>query len=178
MIAAAALLALAGPAAAVCKGAPQAPAADFLADETAHRALRDETGVAMPTDPEHITIYAAGGHLATTRISIVATRAADGLWHTDAVGRSKIWVEGAMPSDMPHVTRTLSIEDGARIDALLDQPAFWRQELSARDNEGPPPLGLMVRRIDVVTPNCAQHWATAGDQPSMLAELDALITPK
>ncbi|WP_143051859.1 hypothetical protein [Sphingomonas palmae] len=76
----AALLALTGPAAAVCKGAPQAPAADYLADENAHRALRDEMGVPMPTAPEHITIYAEGGHLETTRISIVATRAPDGRW--------------------------------------------------------------------------------------------------
>lgn len=92
MIVAATLLALAGPAATVCKGAPQAAAAGYLADETAHRALRDEIGVAMPTGPEHVTIYAEGGHLETKRVSIVAIRGPEGRWHSDAIGRRKIWV--------------------------------------------------------------------------------------
>jgi hypothetical protein len=80
LIAAAALLALAGPAAAaVCRGAPPAPAAEYLADETAHRALRAELGIPMPTDPEHITIYTMGGHVGVTvQTSIVATRRPDG----------------------------------------------------------------------------------------------------
>lgn len=178
MIAATVLLALAGPAAAVCKGAPRAPAADFLADENAHRALRDEMGVPMPTAPEHITIYTEGGHLATTRISIVATRSPDGRWHSDAIGRSKIWVEGATPSDMPRVARTLSADDSQKIDALLERPAFWRQQVTPRTGDGPPSYDLMPRRIDVVTPSCAQRWITAGDQPALLAELDALVTPR
>ena len=79
---------------------------------------------------------------------------------------------------MPHVTRTLSAEAGARIDALLGQPVFWRGRARPHANNRPPPLGLMVRRIDVVTPACAQRWVTAGDQPPLLAELDALVTPE
>jgi len=132
----------------------------------------------MPTSPEHITIYAEGGHLETTRISIVATRAPDGRWRSDAIGRSKIWVESATPSDMPRVTRALSAEDSRKIDALLKRPAFWRQQLIPRTFDGPPPLGLMSRQIDVVTPQCSQRWVTVGNQPALLAELDALVTPQ
>ncbi|WP_298815258.1 hypothetical protein [uncultured Sphingomonas sp.] len=178
MIAAAALLALAGPAAAVCKAAPQARAVDYLADENAHRQLRGELGVTVPTAPEHIMIYAAGGHLSTTRISIVATRGFDGRWHTDAVGRSKIWVEGAAPSDLPHLTRTLSVADSSKVDALLATSALWQQRLSDESDGGPPPLGLMTRTIDVVTPRCAQRWLVAGNEPPLVAELDRLITPE
>lgn len=178
MIAAAALLALAGPSAATCAGAPRGSANDYLADEAAHRALRAEMAVPMPTDPIHVTIYAAGGHLATTRISIVATRGPDGEWRSDAVGRSKIWVENAQASDMPRVARTLPAADGAAIDALLDDPAFWRERTAERSDAGPPPLGQMVRTIDVVTPNCARRVVAMGDEPRLLEQLDRLITPQ
>jgi hypothetical protein len=177
LIAGAVLLALAGPGAAVCANIAEAPAGTFLADDNAHRALRAELGVATPTDPEHITIYAEGGHLATSRISIIATHRPDGRWAVDAVGRSKIWVDGATPSDMPHVTRVLSVEDGEQIDWLLDNPAFWHSRVADRDERAPPLRGEIPRRIAALTPNCAQHWVTSGNAPPLVALLDRLITP-
>ncbi|SEL76767.1 hypothetical protein SAMN05216382_2588 [Sphingomonas palmae] len=102
---------------------------------------------------------------------------ADGRWHSNAIGRSKIWVESATPSDMSRVTRTLSAEDSRKIDTLLERPEFWRQRLIPRTYDGPPPRGLMSRQIDVVTPQCSQRWVTMGNQPALLAELDGLVTP-
>jgi len=118
LIAAAALLARAGPTAAVCMGAPNASAADYLRDEQLHRALRTEMNVPVPIGPVRVMIFAAGGHLATTRISVIAVRGAGGQWNTDAEGRDQVWIEGAPPHDWAPIRSALPLDTGRQVDAF------------------------------------------------------------
>lgn len=179
MIAAAVLLALAGPSAATCPTArARAVDADALAGMVEpHRALRHELGVGLPDAPTRVMIYSEGGHLATTRISIVAVRDAAGQWRTDAVGRSRIWVEDAPPDDMPHLARTLSIKDGRAVDTILANPAFWRETASSPHEAGPPPRGYASRNVAIVTPACVRRGSAGYAGLPLLIQLDKLLTP-
>ncbi len=178
MIAAAALLALAGPAAAVCRGAPQPPAGAYLADDTLHRTLRAEIGVAMPTAPERIAIYAAGGHLQTTRISAIATRQPDGRWQVDMVERSKIWVDSARSTDAPQIVRLLSTYDGGKVDDLLGTSSFWHEAPASAESQGAPHYGLMTRTIDIVTPACTRRETFTDHPPALIEQLIERVTAR
>ncbi|MBW6524833.1 hypothetical protein KZ810_15140 [Sphingomonas sp. RHCKR47] len=179
MIAAAALLALAGPSAAVCRGAPPAPAAKYLADETAHRALRAELGIPMPTDPEHITIYTAGGHVGVAvQTSIVATRRPDGAWEVNAVERYKQAGNSTAATGSVPRLRTLSAADGNNLDSLLAMRAFWYEPPDGRAWPVPPPdLRRSELTIDVVTPMCSRRASVSERGPApLLAEVLQLLT--
>ena len=177
MIPAAVLLTLATPIAATC---PAASAdADVLAGTIEpHRALRQELGVALPDAPVRVLIYSEGGHLATTRISIVAVRNAGGRWRTDAVGRSRIWVKDAPPSDMPHLARTLSAEDSRAVDVILADPDLWRETSSPVGHVEPPPLDHASRDVAVFTPGCVRRGSTGNLALPLLIRLDRLLTPE
>lgn len=91
----------------------------------AHRALRAALHVAMPEGATRILWYAVGGHLATITFSVVAVRRADGSWHVDGAGQSLIWAEGAQPVPLGRMERDLSVEEGRRLDALLEDPCLY-----------------------------------------------------
>jgi len=141
----------------------------FAVDDNAHRVPRAELGIATPTDPEHITIYVKGGHLATSGASLSATHRPDRRWAIDAVEKTKIRVDGAAPSDTPQVTRVLSVADGEQI--LHYGTAEWPGAASVRYRVEIP------RRIDALTPDRAQQRVTAGNAPPRVPLLDRLITP-
>jgi hypothetical protein len=179
LIAAAALLALAGPTAAVCPSArpDSVSALDLARDDLAHRSLRRALKVATPRSPVRIAVFDEGGHMVTTRTSIIASRDADGRWRTTSVGRSEIWIGGATPMDLPQFDRTLSIDQGRRIDELLAEPAFWREAPLVEDGSRPPPLGQIIRTVDVITPHCVRRVVSLTYQPPLLAEINYLVTP-
>ena len=177
MIAAAVLVALAGPTAKTCPTArSSATAAGTIVSGIApHRALRQELGVALPEAPTRVLMYSEGGHLQTTRMSIVAVRDATGRWSTDAVGTSWVWTMNVPPRDMPHLTRVLPAADGHAVDALLRNPAFWREAEHASNNPDPSLRGLMSRRITVLTPYCVHQVHSVG-ATSLSTQLDRLVS--
>ncbi len=179
MIAAAAVLALGMPSAATCPTAKSRGVdADVLAGiAEPHRVLRHELGVAVPDAPTRVTIYSEGGHLATTRISIVAVRDAAGQWRTDAVGRSRIWVKDAPPDDMPHLTRTLDTAESRAVDTILANPDFWRETAPPSRETGPPPRDYASRDVAVVTPACVRRGRAGEAGQPLLIQLDKLLTP-
>jgi hypothetical protein len=177
LIAAAALLALAGPTAAVCNGAPNASAADYLRDEQLHRTLRAARGVLMPTAPQRVTIYAIGGQVGfETQASSVAIRGGNGQWHTDTITRIR-YFGSALPADASYPTGSaLPAVIGERLDTILASRRFWRESPRSRPKVAIPPLHPTELTIDVVTPACRRRVVVvAGNVPPLLAQIVEML---
>ena len=139
-----------------------------------HEELRRAWNAGIPEGASRVLMYYKGGDLATTRVSLIAVRKADGIWHTNEIGDSVIWVAGAKPQPIPTTDRDLSAADSKRVDQLLDDPCL---------NAGPaflgrPAVGVGPTTLEVETP--ARHWraAWAGTFSPQEEEIVKLLGPK
>ena len=148
------------------------PTASAIED---HRALRKAIGEPMPQSPTMVMLYGKGGHLSTSEYSIVVVRAADGTWQGTAVGRSQIWIKDAPYSPMQRADWVLDKAAGPQLDEAISRrcPA-GRQAIDKPADSGPPPLGSVPERIDVVTPGHAPSSFYSEEGEGKIA---ALIRP-
>ena len=148
------------------------PTASAIED---HRALRKAIGEPMPQSPTMIMLYGKGGHLSTSEYSIVVVRAADGTWQGTAVGRRQIWIKDAPYSPMQRADWVLDKAAGFQLDEAISRrcPA-GRKAIDKPADSGPPRLGSVPERIDVVTPGHAPStfYSEEGD-----GKIAALIRP-
>jgi hypothetical protein len=145
-----------------------------------HAALRAALHEPMPRAPRSVLLYAAGGHLGTQEHSIVLVRQSDSSWVGTAVGRGKIWVEGAPYYLIPRKQWTLPAEKARRLDRILEDPCFYAEPAQFEGGrDGPPPLGALVDRLEVVSEaGMRRALFLAGDQKGLTAELLDLSLPK
>ena len=148
------------------------PTASAIED---HRALRKAIGEPMPQSPTMVMLYGKGGHLSTSEYSIVVVRAADGTWQGTAVGRSQIWIKDAPYSPMQRADWVLDKAAGLQLDEAISRrcPA-GRKAIDKPADSGPPPLGSVPERIDVVTPGHAPSTFYSEEGEGKIA---ALIRP-
>lgn len=152
------------------------PIADSL---PSHQALRTAMGAPMPEGAATVMIHGVGGHLETTEYSIAIARGADGQWHGTAVGRSSVWIKDAPFSTIAPKNWTVPPEKGRRIDAIVDGACLYAEPAQfATNRDEPPPLGVLVMQLSIVTPR-GRHRATylGGQAKGLTAELDALARP-
>lgn len=164
---------------AACPATPPARAEATVASRVdAHRASSASQSVAFDPAPPAILIYGEGGHLATQRYSIVATRTDAGLWHVDARGDTKIWVKGASAHAITPVVHDLDAQKSAEIDAILADPCLWRAHAAVnRDGSGPPPLGLIPETLEILMPDRTRRVSVLETADGPTARLMALVRP-
>jgi hypothetical protein len=137
--------------------------------------LRQAMGEPMPQSPTMVMLFGRGGHLSTQEYSIVLVKAASGAWQGTAVGRSRILVEGSPYSPMKRAEWVLDRKAGRELDdAITRQCHAKRADADKPIAQGPPPLGFVSERIDVLVPGHAPStfYADEGDD-----NLAALIRP-
>lgn len=141
-----------------------------------HADLRKELGAPLPTAPTRITLWGAGGHLATVRISILATRAPDASWHVSTVRQSTIWIDGAAPDNSIAPDRVLTADKGSRLDAMLADPCLYAEpdDFSA-PWKGAPPLGVLVGVLEITTPKRHRLASGLGGGIGRAGEVIALL---
>ena len=149
------------------------PTASAIED---HRALRKAIGEPMPQSPTMVMLYGMGGHLSTSEYSMVVVRSADGTWKGTAVGRSKIWIKDAPYSPMQRADWVLDKAAGLQLDKAISRRCpVGRKAIDKLGDSGPPPLGLVPERIDVVTPGHAPSTFYSEEGEGKIA---ALIRPQ
>jgi hypothetical protein len=141
-----------------------------------HRKLREQLHVLMPTSPYRVMWYAQGGDLATTTFSVIATRRDDGVWHTNAVGQSQVWIQGAAPTLLPTIDRDLSAADSRKLDAALRDPCLYAAPTFLND----PAIvaGGLFATLEVEVPG--KSWRGGGHgfvAPQVQAVTDLIGTP-
>jgi hypothetical protein len=144
-----------------------------------HAALRTALGEKMPKAASMILIFAAGGHLSIEQYSIILLRQKNGRWIGTAVGRREIGIQDAPFAPIPRKQWTLSPNAGQRLDQIIRNPCFYAEpsEFVADDN-GPPPLGIMAIRLDVVAPGRRRSSLFLANEPKGLtAEVVKLSSP-
>lgn len=114
-----------------------------------HRTLRKALDEPLPTTPTMVMLFGRGGHLATDEYSIIVARSADGVWHGTAVGRSKIWVEGAPYTKLPRKEWTLDAAAGAKLDAAIACRRPYKPTKS-RSPELPPNRGYFPETVEIM----------------------------
>lgn len=139
-----------------------------------HRALRQALAEPMPDAPTMVMLHGEGGHLATDEYSIILARTADGLWRGTAVGRSKIWVEGAPFRPMDRAEWVLDQAAGQRLDEVIARNCPFDRAAADRATSGPPPRGYISEQMDVVTPGHAPYSFFVGEGGESIA---AMIRP-
>jgi hypothetical protein len=144
-----------------------------------HAALRSALGEPMPRAGSLIMLHAQGGHLSTIEYSIALERGPNRLWTGTAVGRSQIWVKDSPSTPLPRKQWTLSKESGQRIDHILQSSCLYAEPNQfARAKVGPPGLGAMTQRLDVLTPTRRRSAAfLGGEAKGLTAELVDLAMP-
>jgi hypothetical protein len=145
-----------------------------------HAALRSALHEPMPQGKPRIMIYAAGGHLATDEYSIALERQPDSTWTGTAVGRGKIWVQDAPFYPIPRKQWTLAQDKAQRLDRIVQDPCFYAEPTEfLGDMKEPPPLGMMVVRLEVTTSTASRNTVFLGrDVKGLTAELVDLASPK
>lgn len=144
-----------------------------------HRQLRAELGEPMPNEPTMILLHAAGGHLTTSEYSIIAYRSADERWSGTAVGRSKVWIEGAPFRPMDKREWVLGAEAAKRLDRILDDSCFYAEPRTFDGEGGPPNGGAMFVQLDVITPAKQRSVDYLGGYArGLTAEVDRLARPQ
>lgn len=144
-----------------------------------HRQLRTELGETMPSGTTMVLLHAVGGHLSTFEHSIIAYRSAEGRWSGTAVGRSKIWVEGAPFQPIDKKEWVLSDEAATRLDQILGDRCFYSEPTMLDGKDGPPNRGAMFVTLDVVT--AAKQRSVSylgGTADGLTAEVDRLVRPR
>lgn len=133
----------------------QTPAAEVGRSLEKHRALRDAWNAPVPEGDVRILWYGEGGDLGTTRISVMAVRRPDGIWHTSGVGDSRIWIEGAKATQMPPMERDLAVDDSRRLDQAIADPCLYAGPTFLRD----PNLvaGGQLNALEILTPE--HRWS-------------------
>lgn len=144
-----------------------------------HRQLRAELGEPMPNEPTMILLHAAGGHLTTSEYSIIAYRSADERWSGTAVGRSKVWIEGAPFRPMDKREWVLGAEVAKRLDQILDDSCFYAEPSTFDGEGGPPSRGAMFVQLEVITPTKQRSVDYLGGYArGLTAEVDRLARPQ
>lgn len=144
-----------------------------------HQQLRAELGEPMPSAPTMIFLYAAGGHLATSEYSIIAYRSSEGTWSGTAVGRSKVWIEGASFRPMSKREWVFGDDAAQRLDHILDDGCFYAEPKTFDGGSGPPSRDAMFVQLDVRTPT--KHRSVgylSGYAKGLTAEVDRLARPQ
>ena len=161
-----------GPLCLPVSSATSKPTASAIED---HRALRKAIGEPMPQSPTMVMLYGKGGHLSTSEYSIDVVRAADGTWQGTAVGRRQIWIKDAPYSPMQRADWALDKAAGLQLDEAISLrcPA-GRKATDKPADSGPPPLGSVTERIDVVTPGHAPSTFYSEEGEGKIA---ALVRP-
>jgi hypothetical protein len=112
-----------------------------------HRVLRRELREPLPVASNMVMLFGSGGHLETLEYSIILAKAKKGDWHGTAVGRRKIWIEGAPWTTMPRKEWTLDRETGRRLSKAISRRCpFDRSKVV---DASPPPLGYIGETIDL-----------------------------
>ena len=144
-------------------------ASDHLAPTSSaiddHKALRKAIGEPMPQAATMVMMYGQGGHLSTEEYSVVLARGADNLWRGTAVGRSKIWIRDALYTPMKRIEWVLDKDKAQQLDDAISRRCPFDRSVARDANSGPPPLGLIAQRIDVVQPGQTPitYYASEGD---------------
>lgn len=144
-------------------------ASDHLAPTSSaiddHRALRKALGEPMPQAPTMVMMYGRGGDLSTDEYSIVLARGADNVWHGTAVGRTQIWVKDAPYTPMKRMEWVLDEDQGRQLDDAISRRCPFDRSAASANNSGPPPIGYIARRIDVIQPGqtAITYYASEGD---------------
>lgn len=140
-----------------------------------HRALRQAMGEPMPDAPRMVMLHAKGGHLATEEYSIIVARGGDGSWRGTAVGRSRIGIKDAPYHPLKRAEWVLDAAATRRLDDAISRtcpPESAAAAGSARP--GPPPLGHIPEKMDVVVPGQPTRTFFASGDGAVIA---ALIRP-
>lgn len=149
----------------------------LLADK--HRQLRTELGEQMPNETTMVLLHAVGGHLSTFEHSIIAYRSAEGSWNGTAVGRSKIWIEGAPFQPIKKREWALGDEAAKRLDQILGDNCFYAEPTTFDGKGGPPSRGAMFVTLDIITPAKQRSVSyLSGTADGLTAEVDRLTRPQ
>jgi hypothetical protein len=144
-------------------------ASDHLAPTSSavedHKALRKAIGEPMPQAPTMVMMYGRGGHLSTEEYSVVLARGADNVWHGTAVGRSQIWIKDAPYTPMKRTEWVLDKDRAQQLDDAISRRCLFDRSAASDANSGPPPIGFIAQRIDVIQPGQTPitYYASEGD---------------
>lgn len=117
-----------------------------------HKALRKALGESMPQSSTMVMMYGLGGLLSTEEYSIVLARGDDDVWRGTAVGRSQIWIKDAPFKPMRRTDWVLGTDKSRQLDDAIAHRCPIDRSVVKTDKSGPPPLGYIAERIDVVQP--------------------------
>lgn len=139
-----------------------------------HKALRKALSQPMPQASTMVMMYGRGGHLATYETSVILARGADDVWRGTAVGRTQIWVKDAPFTPLKRLEWGLDKEKAAQIDDAISHRCPINRSAVTATTSGPPPLGRISERIDVILPGqtTITYYASEGD-----GKIAALIRP-
>ena len=152
---------------------PRSPCVPIASDHLAptssavedHKALRKAIGEPMPQAPTMVMLNGRGGHLSTEEYSVVLARGADEVWHGTAVGRSQIWIKSAPYTPLKRTEWVLDEDRAQRLDDAISRRCPFDRSASSDANFGPPPIGFIAQRIDVIQPGQTPvtYYASEGD---------------
>ena len=136
-----------------------------------HRELRSAWNAPLPDGPARILLYASGGDLGTTRISLVAVRDSAGLWHVNQVADSVIWIASAKPQQLTPKDKDLSAAESLAVDKLLDDRCFYAEPTFVGNHAI---IGALFTTVEVQTPKHrwrGSWYSTPTAQESALLDL-------
>jgi hypothetical protein len=143
-----------------------------------HARLRQTLGSAAALNtPPQISIFSAGGHLATEQISVVLIRDRKGYWRFDLVGESTIWVAGAKPQLFVPEQGVLTPDDSRRVDAILADRCFAAEptHFNPFDPKKPWPYGVITHTVEVNALGYQRRWQVFGSANGLSGELLAIV---
>lgn len=122
-----------------------------------HIKLRERLKVAVPESTHRILFWSSGTHHTRVQFSVIATRTADGTWHTNGVGEESSAMLSIKPETWPAWNRNLTLEAGHALDTLLADPCLYA---SPRFQRNPNIIaGGAIQTIEIETPE--RRWIAA-----------------
>jgi len=148
-----------------------APTSSAIED---HRALREALGEPMPTAQTMVMVFGRGGHLSTEEYSVILARDANDVWNGTAVGRRRISVKDAPFVLMKRMKWVLDKERSEKLEDAISRRCPFDRSVAFNRESGPPPLGYISERIDIILPrrSTLTYHASEGD-----GKIASLIRP-
>lgn len=157
-----------------CVPVPSDKLQPTASDIEEHTKLRQALKEPMPDQRPMVMLRGKGGHLSTEEYSIIVARSPNGQWHGTAVGRSKIRIGDAPFKPMKRAEWVLDKAIGKRLDKAISRTCPFNRDVQSDQNSGPPPLGDVSEKIDVVSAKGQIHSFHVGSGGEGFA---ALIRP-
>ncbi len=148
-----------------------APTSSAIED---HKALRKALGEPMPTAQTMVMAFGRGGHLSNGEYSVILAQDANNVWNGTAVGRGRISVKDAPFVPMKRIEWVLDKERSEKLEGAISRRCPIDRSVALNRESGPPPLGYISERIDIILPgqSTLTYYASEGD-----GKIASLIRP-